>query len=215
MTSTTAGNVRELFLTTARVVRSAIGDDLVAQAWDRPSILEDQRVGGIAGHLARGGVWVVDDYLNAEIPDAPRLRSAAVYFAQSAEFLNAEDHRLIRERGAQVAARGHRDVCATLDARLAALTDRLVDEPAGRIVGAAGGVAVMTLDSYLETRIVEQVVHLDDLARSVQREPWTVPDAAVGLAIHIGVDIARLRHGATQTLRMLYRSRLDPVLPVL
>jgi hypothetical protein len=215
MTSMTAGNVRELFLANAQIVRSAIGEDVVARAWDEPSILEDQRVGGIAGHLARGGVWVVDDYLNAEIPDAPRSRSAAAYFAQSAEFLNANDHRLIRERGAQVAAQGHADVCAALDARLAVLTSRLLDEPVDRIVGVAGGVTVMTLDSYLETRIVEQVVHLDDLARSVHREPWTVPDAALSLALHVGIDVARLRHGGTETLRMLYRSRLDPVLPVL
>ncbi len=63
--------------------------------------------------------------------------------------------------------------------------------------------------------IVEQVVHLDDLARSVDRDPWPVPEGAQLLAIHVGIDVARLRHGGTETLRCLYRSRLDPVLPVL
>jgi hypothetical protein len=208
-------DVRELFLKTARVVRDAIADDVVARAWDEPSILEDQLVGGLAGHLARGGVLVVDDYLNAEIPDAPRVKSTAKYFARSASFLNADDHRQIRERGAQVAALGHGEVCAALNARLDALTPRLLAEPIDRIVGVAGGVAVMTLDTYLETRLVEQVVHLDDLARSVRRDPWPIPDAAQDLVIHIGVDVAQLRHGATDTIRCLYRSRLDPVLPVI
>ncbi len=35
------------------------------------------------------------------------------------------------------------------------------------------------------------------------------------LVIHIGIDVARMRNGATAVLRTLYRSRLDPVLPVL
>src|SRR5207249_995127 len=124
---------------TARVARDAIGDDAVGQAWDDASVLEDQTIGGLAGHIARGGVWVVEDYLNAEVPDAPRAKSAAVYFAQSAAFLNAEDHRLIRERGAQVAAVGHRELFATLTRRLDGLTPRLLAEPVDRIVGAAGG----------------------------------------------------------------------------
>ncbi len=116
--STSLDGVRELFVANARVVLNAVADDVVARNWDQPSVLEDQLVGGLAGHLARGGVWVVDDYLNAETPDAPRIRSAAQYFAQSAEFLNADDHRLIRERGAQVAAQGHAEMCAALDARI-------------------------------------------------------------------------------------------------
>jgi hypothetical protein len=208
-------DVRELFLATARVARDAIGDDAVGQAWDDASVLEDQTIGGLAGHIARGGVWVVEDYLNAEVPDAPRAKSAAVYFAQSAAFLNAEDHRLIRERGAQVAAVGHRELFATLTRRLDDLTPRLLAEPVDRIVGAAGGVVVMTLDSYLETRIVEQVVHLDDLARSLGRDPWRVPADAQNLALHVGIDVAQLRYDPTDVLRALYRSRLDPVFPVI
>jgi len=208
-------DMRQLFIETARVIETAITDDAVGRAWNEPSILEDQRVGGLAGHLARGGVWVVDDYLNTEIPDAPRANSAAEYFARSASFLNADDHRQIRERGAQVAAAGHREVCAALSARLEALTPRLLAEPSDRIIGVAGGVAVMTLDGYLETRIVEQVVHLDDLARSIEREPWPVAPAAQRLVIHVGVDIGLYRTGATEMIRALYRSRLDPALPVL
>jgi hypothetical protein len=208
-------DVREVFLASAGVVRDAIADDAVGRAWNEPSVLAEQTVGGLSGHLARGGVWVVDDYLNAELPDAPRAKSAAVYFAQSAEFLNADDHRLIRERGAQVAAVGHRDLCASLAQRLDALTPRLRAEPADRIIGVAGGVAVMTLDAYLETRIVEQVVHLDDLARSLDRDPWPVPPAAQNLVLHIGVDVALLRNDPTAVLRALYRTRLDPVFPVI
>ena len=106
-------------------------------------------------------------------------------------------------------------MCAALTRRLDELTPRLRAEPADRIVGVAGGVAVMTLDAYLETRIVEQVVHLDDLARSLGRDPWPLPPDAQDLALHIGIDIARLRHHPNVVVHALYRSRLDPVFPVI
>jgi hypothetical protein len=210
-----AENVRTLFVESARVVDAAIADDIVARAWDEPSILDDQLVGGLAGHLARGGVWVVDDYLDAEIPDAPHAASAAEYYARVTASLGPEEHRQIRERGSQIAAQGHAAVCEMLRARLDALEVRLGNEPGDRLVGVAGGAAVMPLDAYLETRILEQVVHLDDLARSVGREPWSLPEEAERLVIHVGIEIARVRHGAPEVIRCLYRSRLDPVLPVL
>ena len=208
-------DVRELFVETARVVEIAIADDAVGRAWDEPSVLEEQLVGGIAGHLARGGVWVVDEYLSADLPDTPRVDSAAEYFARLMDSSSATDHRLIRERGALIAGAGQHDLCAALTTRLDALAARLTEEPSERILGVVGGALTMPLDEYLKTRIIEQIVHLDDLARSVDRDPWDVPFAAQDLAIHLGVDIGRIRSGATEMIRALYRSRLDPVLPVL
>jgi hypothetical protein len=49
----------------------------------------------------------------------------------------------------------------------------------------------------------------------VGRDPWPISDDAQNLVIHIGVDIARRRSGSTEVVRALYRSRLDPVLPVI
>lgn len=210
-----AAGVRELFVTSSRFVCDVLAVEEIRAAWDRPSVLAEQTVGGLVGHIARGGVWVVGDYLDADVPDAPFSDSAADYFARSSSFLNADDHRAIRERGAQIAARGYPAVYATLSRRLDDLAPRLLAEPADRVIGVAAGVAVMGLDRYLETRIVEQVVHLDDLARSIGHAPWPVPVAAQDLAIRIGVDIATLRSGPTEVLRTLYRTHLAPVLPVL
>ena len=206
--------MRELFVETAHHVLDAISDDSVGRAWDEPSVLDQQTVGGLAGHLARGGVWVVDDYLDADLPDVARAESAADYYARATGFLTSDDHRAIRERGAQIAADGQRKVSDSLRERLEALTARLQREPSDRDVVVAGGAAIMALDLYLETRLLEQVVHLDDLARSVAREPWPVPPEAQSLVIHLGVDIGRIRSGATEMIRALYRSDLPPVLPV-
>ncbi len=68
----------------------------------------------------------------------------------------------------------------------------------------AGG-KVMRLADYLETRIVEQVVHLDDLARSVDHPRWATPAGADDLVIAVGVEVARRRRGDLAVLRALFR----------
>jgi hypothetical protein len=210
-----ASEIRKLFVESARAVRDAIADDDVRDAWGEPSVLDEQTVGGIAGHLARGGVWVVGDYLDTPVTDVPRVETAVEYYVTIDSGLTADDHRAIRERGAQIAALGHAEVCETLATRLGALAPRVLAEATDRVLPGVGGALTIGLDEYLKTRIVEQVVHLDDLARSVDREPWPVPDEAQNLVIHLGIDIARSREGNTAVVRALYRSRLDPVLPVL
>ena len=56
-----------IFLETATVVYEAIADEAVVVAWDRPSVLEEQQVSNLCGHLARG-TWVVGEYLAAGPP---------------------------------------------------------------------------------------------------------------------------------------------------
>ena len=70
-------NVFELYLTVADVVVEAVAAPEVGAAWDKPSVLEDQTIGGLAGHLARGGVWLVGEYLDAGVPNGPITRESA------------------------------------------------------------------------------------------------------------------------------------------
>jgi hypothetical protein len=194
-----------VFLDGAQVVADAIGEPAVAAAWEQPSVLEEQTVGGLAGHLARGAVWAVGDYLDAGTPDGPvTFASANEYFASIIDRASEDDHRAIRERGAAVAAVGPEQLVATLDERLDTLRRVLRSIQPDALVAVVGG-AVMHLKDYLETRIVEQVVHLDDLARSIGREPWPVSDDALVLTIAMGVGVSRRRHGDTAVLRALYR----------
>jgi hypothetical protein len=66
------------------------------------------------------------------------------------------------------------------------------------------------------TRIIEQTVHLDDLARSVDHPGWPMAPDAEGLVVSIGADIGRRRFGASAMVRALYRRGFaDPALPVL
>jgi hypothetical protein len=203
----------EIYLEGARAVAAALADPAVAGAWDRPSVLDGQAVSGLAGHLARGGVWLVGEYLDEPPPAGPPDHAtAAGYFAHHVARLGEGDHAAIRDRGAAVAAEGRDEVVARARAALAALERRLPAEPADRLVRGAG--KVMPLDAYLDTRIVEQVVHLDDLARSVGAEPWALPDASWARVVAIGAEIGRLRHGGPAMVRALYRAAAG-TLPVM
>ncbi len=209
-------DVVAVFVQGAEVVVAALADPAVGDAWDSPSVLPDQRVSGLAGHLARGGVWVVDEYLDAGPPPGPvDFTSAAEYFATLMGTASPADHRAIRARGADIAAPGLHPLASELRLRLDVIAARLATLDAGRLIAVTGG-RVLRLDHYLATRIVEQVVHLDDLARSVGHEPWPLPAGALDLAISVGTDIARLRGGDPAVVRALYRHGFaEELLPVL
>lgn len=209
-------DVVTMFLDGERVVADAIADASVAAAWDHPSVLEDQTVSGLAGHLARGAVWGVADYLDAGPPTGPAdFGSAGEYFAVVVGMASPDLHRAVRERGAAVGSIGHKALARTLDERLETLGPRLRSLDAGHIIAVVFG-KVMRLDDYLVTRIVEQVVHLDDLARSVDHEPWPTPLGAQELAITVGIDIAQRRRGSGAVVRALYRQGFaEAALPVL
>jgi Mycothiol maleylpyruvate isomerase N-terminal domain len=204
--------IRQQFLAGARIVVDAIDSPIVAARWDQPSVLANQTVGGLAGHLARGAVWVVGDYLDQPAPAHPTFEATDHYFATLAALSDAATDRAIRERGAAVAAAGSEAVVAEAAERLTALEVKLTAEPADRITVVAGG--AMRLDDYLVTRLVEQVVHLDDLARSIDVEPWPVPEAHVRVVLQIGALTGLRRFGAAAMLRALYRDDAT-ALPVL
>jgi Mycothiol maleylpyruvate isomerase N-terminal domain len=204
--------IRQQFVAGARLVVAAIGTPAVGAAWDQPSVLADQTVGGLAGHLARGAVWVVDDYLDQTRPDSATFDSPDHYFATLMAHSDEASNRAIRDRGRTVAAAGWSAVAAQVAERLAVLEERLLAEPADRITAVAGG--SMRLDDYLVTRLVEQVVHLDDLARSVGVEPWPVPDDHVRLVLATGARIGLRRSGSAAMVRALFRDDTS-ALPVL
>ena len=208
--------VVEIFLDGAQVVAGAVADPAVGAAWGHPSVLEGQLVGALAGHLCRGGVWVVADYLDAGNPAGPLdFESAGEYFAAFAETVTPSEHQAIRDRASVVGSVGQDQLVRTLMGRLDALEPQLRTSDPARLVAVIGG-KVMRLGDYLATRVVEQTVHLDDLARSLGRDLWPVSSEAHALTIEVATETARRRHGATSLLRALYRQGFaDQFLPVL
>ncbi len=97
--------------------------------------------------------------------------------------------------------------------QLGDLRQRLPAEPIDRYVAVYDD-NIMSLNDYLETRILEQVVHLDDLARSLDLEPWACSSGAQALAIGCGAEIGERRKGATEMIRILFRNEV-PLLSVI
>jgi hypothetical protein len=206
----------ELYLAGARTIREAITDPAVVEAWDQPSVLEEQTVGSLAGHLARTGTFIMDEVLDAGAAEGPAdFTDVATFYATLLPAAEDPIHEGIRARGAALAERGSDDLAATIDDRMPAIEAQLRTLPGDHLLTVTGGNA-MALELYLVTRVVEQVVHLDDLARSVARAPWVVPVDAYALAARAALDVALLRHDPRLVVRGLYRrGHAEAVLPAI
>jgi hypothetical protein len=200
-------DIRAAFLATARLAADTAARPEVGAAWDGPSALAEFTVRGLAGHLTRGTAAVVD-YLDAPEPGpGTHVIDPAAYYRIVSEFgadLADDVHAGIRRRGEDAAAVGHAALVEAFNGQIAILTERLVDEPPTRLVSVFGG-AVLHLDDYLVTRVIELTVHLDDLCMSVGIDTPDFPPDAAAVAAHTLVDTARLRHGDAAVLRALTR----------
>jgi hypothetical protein len=113
-------------------------------------------------------------------------------------------HRVIRERGEQEAAGGPEHLADRYDATCARLAVRLAALPDDRPVLMFGRY-VLPLRECLLTRLVELVVHADDLAVSLGVPTPDVGEQASDLVITTLGRISRRRHGMQPVLRALSR----------
>ncbi|MDP8961902.1 MAG: hypothetical protein M3N32_09840, partial [Actinomycetota bacterium] len=68
----------------------------------------------------------------------------------------------------------------------------------------------LTLDEYLRTRVVELLIHLDDLAASVGQRCPDVPDHAFRVVAGLLGELAAVRAGGLETVRSLARAERHP-----
>ena len=190
----------------------------LVERFDSPSSLAKFSVRGLAGHLLRA-MTSLDGYLDAPDPAASGQRgarevvSAAAYYAAilgNETDIDSDLHRSVRRRGVEAAPGRPDDFAVEWGETAGALVVRLEREPPDRLVEVYGGL-VLTLDEYLVTRLIELVVHGDDLAASLGETPPPVSPAATGLVIATLVDVARLRHGDTAVVQALARRERDAV----
>lgn len=202
-------DVRSAYLSAIEIAARLLDEPAVEAEWDGPSALAGWRVSGLCGHLARA-VTTVEEYLDGDPSPKGEAVGPGRYFAAvpAATDLDSPLHRAIRARGDEMAAQGraglHRVVVATHDR----LVTRLASERGDRLMSVAGGV-VLTLDDYLATRLVELVVHGDDLAVSVTLPTPAFSPEALGVVIDTLVAAARDRHGDLAVVHALARRERD------
>jgi hypothetical protein len=64
----------------------------------------------------------------------------------------------------------------------------------------------LSFEDFLLTRVMELVVHSDDLAVSVGTEPPALPEEVLGPVLALLVGVALRRHGQPAVVRALSRS---------
>jgi hypothetical protein len=201
------------FLDAARAAGVVVASPEVAAAWQHDSALEQMTVGSVAGHLFLV-VRRVDKHLDEPEPTMPAGRALERYAwlrVEGAKGLDREDHRVVRDDGAYVGRWGPHDVATAYVDRVDRVATRLATR--GPSVVAVGEL-VIDFREYLSTRIVELLVHADDLAVSVGMEPPELPTDAATIALELLLDSARALHGDLDVLRALTRpERTRPPVP--
>ncbi|MDP4501203.1 maleylpyruvate isomerase N-terminal domain-containing protein [Nonomuraea turcica] len=206
------GESRQSYLVAAASAVSLLSDPAVAGAWDKPSALTEFSVGGLAGHLAHQIVRV-RDALAADNGAAEEPIGLIEHFSRSPWVQAGLDHEsnvFVRRGGEAAAADGPVALVERTQALLDLLTAALPAEPADRVVHLPWANWSLTLDDFLLTRLVELVVHSDDLAASVGVETPALPESVIDPAVELLARLAVHRHGATAVIRTLSRAERAP-----
>jgi hypothetical protein len=204
-------DVRSTYLSAVDIAIDLLDDPDVEAAWSIESALSGWRVSGLCGHLARA-VITVEQYLDADPAPRGKLLSAGGYYAAVIDTndLDSELHRTIRARGDEMASGGAASLLQTVLSSATRLRDRLPSEPEDRQVAVLAG-TVLRLDEYLATRLVELVVHADDVAVSVGIATPTFPAEAYRIVIETLLDVSLRRFGDLAVIRALARRERDEV----
>jgi uncharacterized protein (TIGR03083 family) len=188
----------------ARAAR-VIADPAVATRWGEPGILPRMTVGALAGHLL-AVVRTFERRCEMPIPRTATVVDPAAGYAQvrldGEADLDEPGFRSVRDGAARVAERGPEAVLEAFRDCTTRLVYRLRADPPA-FVPLPDPTLVCTLRDYTITRVVEVVIHTDDLAVStgVHVDP---PDReAASLVIEFLVSATRHRIGDAQVLRAL------------
>jgi hypothetical protein len=198
---------RDAFLAAAEVAAAYLREPAVSARWSVPSALSGFSVGGLARHLANQ-VTHVGPALLAAPGTAPV--TMLEHYRRSAWFtedVDGADNVRIRTQG-DAAAGTPAALADEVDDALAELRRIVPEQPADRIVTVDEW--GLTLDDFLLTRVLELVVHLDDLAVSVGTPTPPLPPAATGATIRLLADIAAWRHGPLAVVRAMARQERAP-----
>jgi mycothiol maleylpyruvate isomerase-like protein len=196
-------------------LRSILGRSEVADAWAEPSAVAEYTVGGVAAHAVHGVLWL-EQLLRDSEPAGLRKVSIAEFFGTNrvegsvdgdpfSASLRAAAEAFARTGPPVVAA-----ACTASRDELVSLLSAARADRAVPVVRVAGG--QVSLQDYLRTRVLEVVVHADDVACSVPgllvADP---PPAAIEVGLGVCLEMARARAGSVATLRAFTRAeRAEP-----
>ncbi len=205
--------IRVLVAEAAEKAAELVARPEVAQKWEDPSSLEGMTVGALAAHLIRATGAVIA-YLERSDPagQSGEVLTAPQYFRAA---LEAPIHDRIIEVSTAESEPGPAALADKARSVAQAIAGRLPEEPADRLIEALEG-RPLRLDDFCRTRLIETVMHTDDLAFSVGVPMPEIPGVTAEI-IDVLMNIARERHGDWAVIHALgRRERIGdtPVFPV-
>ena len=202
---------RDGTLAAARISAALVLRPEVRERWSDESACAGMSVGGLAFHLATQSDLIVR-LLQASPSDLVPIPLAA-HYARAAWTQSGPDDEAnvgIREGSDSLARSGPDALTTMVAARLRALPDVLaaVDADTSVLIPWQGW--ALTARDFLVTRLMETVVHSDDLAASVGLSTPDFPKAVVTPVLDLLTGLAVRRHGATALVRTLARPQRAP-----
>jgi hypothetical protein len=203
--------IRELYLTAAESAAKLLATPQVAAAWHEPSALAKLSVQGLAGHLA-AQIFLIPRMLAEPVPteDAIPIHEYYARVSWIGSDLDDSFNVLIRTSGEQEAADGPVALAAQIEAALEDLRTVLPAAPNRSVRRPNWGPWSISLDDFVTSRLLEIVVHSDDLAYSVGVSTPELPAQAAETVVDLLSRIALRRHGATNVIRALSRAERAP-----
>ncbi len=202
-------SITRTVLDTVDVVSALVGSDAVAQGWSEESACAGMSTGGLAHHLAQQPRALVRLLPTAPFDGQP-IRLLDHYLQAPWSNGDEEANREIREGADRAAEDGPDAVRARLAADVEALPDVLdaVADDVPVLIPWQGW--ALTAHDLVVTRLMEMVVHSDDLAASIDQPTPEFPDEAVRLVLDLLSQVAVARHGQAAVVRALSRPQRAP-----
>lgn len=206
------GEIRESYLVAASSAVALLHDPAVAAAWSKPSALTEFSVGGLSAHLSHQLARVETALGDADSPQQEPVHLLEHYSMSPwvTAGLDHESNLGVRRGGEAAAAEGAAALAAGTEALFGRLAAALPAEPADRVVHLPWTGWSLTLDDFLLTRMMEIVVHSDDLAASVGLPTPELPAEVVDPVVDLLARLAVYRHGPTAVIRALSRAERAP-----
>lgn len=201
--------VREAFLSAGETAAALLREPALSTRWSDPSALADLSVAGLARHLANQVTAPAS--MLAAAPGSSAVPVLEHYTRNTwvTSGIDGEDNVRIRRQGERaVAGTTARALADEVDAALVELRRVVPAEPAGRVVDFHDW--GLTVDDFLLTRVMELVVHSDDLAVSIGVPTPEMPAAATEATIQLLARVAAWRHGPLAVVRALARRERAP-----
>ena len=213
MSLTYAGTLeRSAVVHAAELVHRLVARPEVAAAWTRESSCAGMTVGGLTRHLVEQSLYVVRLIGPGAVPRADAPTSDLLEHYATSDWVGAdlddESNRFVVVKSEGQATEGPEAAVALQAGAVADIPGVLTDAPA--LMYLPWQDALMPTDDFLVTRLMEMVVHSDDLAASVDVPAPDFGPAVLTPVLGLLTALAVVRHGQDAVVRTLTRPQRAP-----